>query len=327
MATSRLTSVLRVAILDDYQSAALKFADWSPIKDRVSVDVFSDTIADEDLLVKRLADYEIICAMRERTKFSSELMDRLPKLRLIATTGMRNRAIDTEHAKKAGITVSGTLSPSASTLEHIWAMILSTMRHIVTEDANIKAKNPQWQTLVPAGLSGKTLGLIGVGKLGSQTATIAKAFNMKVIGWSPNFTPERAAEAGVGFAATKTELLQQSDIVSLHIVLSESTRHILNASDLALLKPTAYLVNTSRGPLINEDALLTTLKARKIAGAGLDVYDKEPLPLDHPLRELDNVTLSPHNGYVNDTSYKAFWEQTVENIEAFLEGKPKRILE
>lgn len=319
--------VLRVAILDDYQSAALKSADWSSIEQRVSVEVFQDTIADEDLLVKRLADYEVVCPMRERTKFPASLMDRLPKLRLLATTGMKNRAIDTQHAKKAGIVVSGTVSGSASTLEHIWAMILATMRHIVTEDANIKAKNPQWQTLVPAGLSGKTMGLIGVGRLGSQTATIAKAFNMKVVGWSPNLTPERASEAGVEFAATKAELLQQSDIVSLHLVLSESTHHIIAASDFALMKPTAYIVNTSRGPLIDEDALLAVLKANKIAGAGLDVFDQEPLPLDHPLRELRNVTLSPHNGYANDSSYKDFWGQTVENIAAFLDGHPKRILE
>ncbi|KAJ7492719.1 D-isomer specific 2-hydroxyacid dehydrogenase [Mycena latifolia] len=285
------------------------------------------TISDEDLLVKRLADYEIICAMRERTKFQASLLDRLPKLRLLATTGMRNFAIDVEHAKKRGITVSGTVSSASSTLEHIWALILATMRHIVTEDANIKAKNSQWQTLVPAGLSGKTLGLIGVGRLGSQTAKIAKAFNMRVIAWSPNLNPERAADAGVEFAATKAELLQQSDVVSLHIVLAESTRHIITASDLALMKPTAYLINTSRGPLIDENALLAVLKAKAIAGGGFDVYDQEPLPLNHPFRDLDNVTLSPHNGYASDTSYKAFWEQTVDNIAAFLDGQPKRILE
>jgi len=253
-------------------------------------------------------------------------MDRLPKLRLIATTGAINRAIDTGHAKKKGITVSATQGGSASTLEHIWALLLATVRHIAIEHANIKAKNPQWQTLVPSSLEGKTLGLIGLGKLGTQTAKIAKVFNMRVIGWSPHLTPERAAEAGVEFAATKADLLKESDIVSLHMVLSESTRHIIKASGLALMKPTAYLINTSRGPLVDENALLAVLKAKSIAGAGLDVFDQEPLPLDHPLRDLDNVTLSPHNGYANDTSYKGFWEQTVENIEAFLDGKPKRIL-
>ncbi|KAJ7225612.1 D-isomer specific 2-hydroxyacid dehydrogenase [Mycena pura] len=289
------------------------------------------TIADEDLLVKRLVDYDIICTMRERTKISASLMDRLPKLRLIATTGMRNFAIDVEHAKKRGISVSGTDSSSASTLEHIWAMLLATVRHIVTENANIKAKNPQWQTLVPFGLAGKTLGLIGVGRLGAQTAAasststfmasgIAKAFNMRVIGWSPNLNAERATAAGVEFIATKAQLLQESDIVSLHMVLSERTHHLVKAEDLALMKSTAYIVNTSRGPLIDEAALLAALKAKAIAGGGLDVYDTEPLPLDHPLRDLDNVTLSPHNGYANDSSYK------VENIEAFLDGHPKRLL-
>ncbi|KAJ6509437.1 D-isomer specific 2-hydroxyacid dehydrogenase [Mycena vitilis] len=270
-------SVLRVAILDDYQQVALKSADWSPIAQKVSIDVFSDTIADEDALVNRLADYDIICAMRERTKFPAPLMDRLPKLRLIATTGMKNAAIDLGHAKKRGITVSGTASASASTLEHIWAMILGTLRHIASEHANIKDKNPQWQTVVPTGLAGKTLGLIGLGRLGTQTAKIAKVFDMRVIGWSPHLTPERAAEAGVEFAATKAELLKQSDIVSLHLVLSERTRHIIKADDLDLMKPTAYIINTSRGPLIDEDALTMTLEAKSIAGAGLDVFDKEPV--------------------------------------------------
>ncbi|KAJ7293479.1 D-isomer specific 2-hydroxyacid dehydrogenase [Mycena rebaudengoi] len=295
---------------------------------RVSIDVYSDTIEDEDLLVQRLADYQIICSMRERTKFSSSLLDRLPNLRLLATTGMRNFAIDMEHAKKKGIVVTGTLAESSnSTLEHIWAIILATVRHIVQEDANIKAGNPQWQTVVPSSLSGKTLGLIGVGKLGSQTAKIAKAFNMNVIGWSPNLTQERATEAGVGFIASKEELLKTSDIVSLHIVLSERTKKIINAADLALLKPTSYIINTSRGPLIDEAALLAVLKSKKIAGGGFDVYDKEPLPSDHPLRGLNNVLLAPHNGYVNDISYQEHWGQMVENISEFLDDKrPRRVI-
>jgi len=318
-------SVLRVAICDDYQQAAFKFADWSRIKDRVTIDVFTDTIADEDLLVQRLADYDIICAMRERTRFPASLLDRLPKLKLISSTGASNRAIDTTHANSKGITVSGTKG-SASTLEHIWALLMATVRHIVPEDANIKAKNPQWQTVVPSGLAGKTLGLIGLGRLGIQTAKIAKVFDMRVIGWSPHLTPERAAEAGVEFAATKADLLKESDVVSLHIVLAESTRHILNAADFALMKPTAYIINTSRGPLVDEAALVAVLKAKSIAGAGLDVFEVEPLPLDHPLRDLDNVTMSPHNGYASDTSYKDFWEQTVENIEAFMNGEPKRVI-
>ncbi|KAJ7630835.1 D-isomer specific 2-hydroxyacid dehydrogenase [Roridomyces roridus] len=315
---------MRVAILDDYQSAALTMADWSQVKQKASVDVFTDTLADEDELVKRLADYDIICTMRERTKFPASLLARLPKLRLLTTTGMHNRVIDLEYAKQAGLTVSGTNSDGASTLEHIWALLLATVRDIPAEHWNIKTKNPQWQTSVPGGLSGKTLGLVGVGKLGSQTGKIAKAFNMKVIGWSPHLTPERAAEAGVEFCATKAELLANADIVSLHLVLSESTRHIITGDDLALLKPTAYFINTSRGPLVDEAALIAVLKSKKIAAAGLDVYEVEPLPLDNPLRDLDNVVLTPHNAYANTTSYGVWWPQTVENISSFLDGNPMR---
>jgi len=321
-----MSSQLRIAILDDYQSVALKYADWSGIREKVAaIDVYTDNIADEDALVERLAPYEIICCMRERTKFYAPLLDRLPRLRLLATTGMRNLGIDAEHAKSKGIVVSGTISGSSATLEHIWAIILATVRHVVHEDANVKAKKPQWQSVVPGGLSGKTIGLLGLGRLGIQTATIAKAFGMRVIGWSPNFTPERAAAAGVEFAASKEDLLRQSDVVSLHIVLSERTRHLLKAEDLALMKPTAYLINTSRGPLVEEPALVAALRAKAIAGAGLDVYDIEPLPLDSPLRDLDNVTLTPHNAYANHESYAAFYQQTVENIEAFLTGKPIRL--
>nr|GAT44103.1 D-isomer-specific 2-hydroxyacid dehydrogenase NAD-binding protein [Mycena chlorophos] len=322
---SRLMSTIRVAILDDYQSVGLR-ADWSRVQQRVAgVDVFTNTVLEEDAVVERLAPYHIVCAMRERTKFTKSLLDRLPNLRLIATTGMRNLGIDTEHAKAKNIVVSGTTAGSNSTLEHIWAIIFATVRHIAHEDANIKAKKPQWQTYVPMELSGQTIGLIGVGRLGTHAAVIAKAFGMRVVGWSPNLTAERAAEAGVEYAATKADLLRQSDIVSLHMVLSDRTRHIIKAEDLALMRPTAFFINTSRGPLVDEAALIEVLRAKKIAGAGLDVYDIEPLPLDHPLRELDNVTLSPHNAYVSHKAYKAFWEQTVENIEAFLDGKPIRL--
>ncbi|KAH6917464.1 D-isomer specific 2-hydroxyacid dehydrogenase [Coprinopsis sp. MPI-PUGE-AT-0042] len=294
----------RVAILDDYQEAAQKCADWGVLKDRVTIDTYTDTIHDEDALVSRLEPYEIICAMRERTPFTKSLLDRLPNLKFIATTGPLNRGIDIQHANSKGIVVSGTWGSGNPTLEHIWALLLATAKNIVVEDRNIKDGNPRWQTTIPVGLAGKTLGLVGVGRLGSQVAKIAKAFDMRVVGWSPNLTPERAEAAGVAFASTKEELLKTSDVVSLHLVLAESTRHVLKREDLALLKPTAFLINTSRGPLVDEDALIEALQEGRIAGAGLDVYDVEPLPLDHPIRNLKNVTLTPHTGYITDDNYK-----------------------
>ncbi|KDR84880.1 hypothetical protein GALMADRAFT_54008 [Galerina marginata CBS 339.88] len=296
-------SPVRVAILDDYQNVALKSADWSPLKGKVAIDVFADTLADEDALVQRLKDYEIICAMRERTKFPRSLLNRLPNLRLLATTGMRNLGIDSVHAKEKGIVVSGTGAGGNATLEHIWALILATVRYITVEDAHVKAGNPQWQSTMPLGLSGKTLGLVGVGRLGTQTAKIAKAFNMKVTAWSPHLTKERAEIAGVEFVSTKEQLFKESDIISLQLVLSETTRHIITKEDLSLMKSTAFFINTSRGPLVDEAALLEILEEERIAGAGLDVFDIEPLPVDHPIRKAKRVTLSPHSGYLSDTNY------------------------
>ncbi|KAI0830599.1 D-isomer specific 2-hydroxyacid dehydrogenase [Trametes gibbosa] len=322
-----MSDPVKVAILDDYQNVAFKFGDWSSIQGRLAIDTFPDTTADEDVLAKRLEPYAIICAMRERTKFRASLLDRLPNLRLIATTGMRNRGIDVDYAKSKGIVVSGTSSKGDSTLEHIWALLLATVRHIALEDARTKAGAVPWQSTIPMGLSGKTLGLVGVGKLGADTGRIAKAFGMEVIGWSPNLTPERAEKAGVTFVSTKEELLRRSDIVSVHMVLSERTEGMIASSDWLVMKPTAFFINTSRGPLVNEADMVEALKEKRIAGAGLDVFDEEPLPRDHPLRRLSNVTLSPHMGYVSDDSYKAFWDHTVENIAAFLDGRPTRIIQ
>ncbi|KAI0639692.1 D-isomer specific 2-hydroxyacid dehydrogenase [Trametes polyzona] len=317
---------VRVAILDDYQNVAFKFADWSSIQDRLAIDSFPDTTADEEVLVKRLEPYTIICAMRERTKFRASLLNRLPNLRFIATTGPYNAGIDVAHAKTKGIVVSGTGGKGNSTLEHIWALILATVRHIVVEDARTKAGAQPWQSTIPTGLAGKTLGLVGVGRLGTATGRIAKAFGMDVIGWSPNLTPERAESAGVTFISTKEELFRRSDVLSIQMVLSERTHHMITAADLALLKPTAFFINTSRGPLVDEAALVEVLREKRIAGAGLDVFEEEPLPLDHPLRKLSNVTLSPHMGYVSDDNYEVFWGQTVENIAAFLDGSPTRVI-
>ncbi|KAL5535336.1 hypothetical protein ACEPAF_3430 [Sanghuangporus sanghuang] len=320
---------VKVAILDDYQHVAFTFADWTPIKDRLLIDVFDDTLLDEGALAQRLEPYTIICAMRERTRFTATLLDRLPNLKLIATTGMLNRGIDVAHAKTKGIIVSGTSSKGDSTLEHIWALILSTVRYIAHDHTSVVAGNetkPRWQSFVPLGLFAHTLGLVGAGRLGAATAKIGKAFNMRVIAWSPHLTPERAQAAGVEYVETKEELFKQSNIVSVHMVLSDTTRGLINASDFEVMKPTAFFINTSRGPIVDEPALVNALKRRKIAGAGLDVYDIEPLPLDHPLRKLDNVTLTPHTGYVSDNTYQAFWSDTVDNIAAFLEGTPKRVL-
>ncbi|KAI0800980.1 D-isomer specific 2-hydroxyacid dehydrogenase [Fomes fomentarius] len=317
---------VRAAILDDYQNVAFKFADWSSIQDRLAIDSFPETTADEDVLATRLEPYTIICAMRERTKFTASLLDRLPNLRFIATTGPYNAGIDVAYAKTRGIIVSGTGGKGNSTLEHIWALILATARHIAIEDARVKASAVPWQVTIPMGLAGKTLGLVGVGRLGAATGKIAKVFGLEVIGWSPNLTPDRAASAGVTYISSKEELLKRSDIVSIHMVLSERTRYLITAADLALLKPTAFFINTSRGPLVDEAALIEVLKAKRIAGAGLDVFEVEPLPLDHPMRKLENVTLSPHTGYVSDSNYEAFWGDTVENIAAFLDGRQTRVI-
>jgi len=259
--------------------------------------------------------------MRERTKFPRSLLDRLPKLQLIATTGPYNAGIDSVYAKSKGIIVSGTGGAGDATLEHIWALILATVRYITVEDANVKSGNIQWQSTMPLGLAGRTLGIVGVGRLGTSTAKIAKAFNMKVIAWSPNLTPERAQAAGVGYVETKAELFKQSDIVSIHMHLSDTTLHMITYEDLAMMKPKAFFINTSRGPLVDENALIKILKEERIAGAGLDVFDIEPLPLDHPIRSLKRVTLSPHTGYLTDSNYAVFWGQTVENIVNFLDGK------
>ncbi|KZW02600.1 D-isomer specific 2-hydroxyacid dehydrogenase [Exidia glandulosa HHB12029] len=319
------TTAVRIAIIDDYQHVALKMADWSRVLERAAIDVYDDTLLDEDAIAARLEPYAIVCTMRERTRFPDSLFKKLPSLRLLTTTGVVNRAIDLQAAEDRGIIVAGTKGRGNATLEHIWALILATVRFVVQEDANVKAGKVAWQSTMPMGLSGRTLGLLGAGRLGQQTAKIARAFGMRVIAWSPNLTLERAAVANVDFAASKEQLLKESDILSVHMVLSEATRHLLKAEDLALMKPSSFLINTSRGPIVDEQALIDVLKAGKIAGAGLDVFDIEPLPLDHPIRKLTNVTLSPHTGYLSDLNYHEFWGHTVQNINAFLDGERDQI--
>jgi len=319
-----MTSKIKTAILDDYQQVAFQYADWSSISPQLDITVYTDTIHSEDDLVSRLEPYTIICTMRERTRFPASVLARLPHLKLLTTTAMRNASIDIEFAKKKGIIVSGTGLLQHTTVEHTWALILGLVKNVAREDASVR--HGKWQETVEFSLIGKTIGLLGVGNLGSETARIAKAFGMIVLGWSPNLTPERAVAAGVTFAPSKHYLLENSDIVSVHLVLSPTTRGILSAEDLEHLKPGSYLVNTSRGPLIDEPALLSLLRSKKIRGAALDVFDIEPLPLDHEFRRLENVLLSPHLGYVTEDNYKVFWGQTVENIAAFLEGTPKRVI-
>ncbi|MBI3757108.1 MAG: D-2-hydroxyacid dehydrogenase family protein [Deltaproteobacteria bacterium] len=313
----------RVAILDDYQNVALQMSDWSTLPKDVEVRVFQDHLKDEDSLVGRLKDFDIVMAMRERTPFQRSLFERLPNLKLLTTTGMRNAAIDMQAASDHGVTVCGTGGVGYPTAELTWGLILALLRHIHREDRAIRGG--RWQISMGIDLNGKTLGVIGLGNLGSQVATVGKAFQMNVIAWSQNLTAERAASLGAKLVS-KDELLSQSDVVTIHLVLSERTQGLLGARELGLMKSSAYLINTSRGPIVDEEALAEALQHKKIAGAGLDVFGDEPLPLDHPLRHLENTIITPHIGYVTENTYKIFFDQTVENIKAFLDGTAIRVI-
>ncbi len=313
----------RVAILDDYQNVALQMANWSLLPKDVEIRVFQDHLKDEDSLVGRLKDFDIVMAMRERTAFPRSVFARLPNLRLVTTTGMRNAAIDMQAASDHGVTVCGTGGVVYPTAELTWGLILSLLRHIHREDRAVRGG--RWQISMGVDLNGKTLGVIGLGNLGSQVATVGKAFQMNVIAWSQNLTAERAASLGAKLVS-KDELLSQSDIVTIHLVLSERTRGLIGARELGLMKPAAYLINTSRGPIVDEEALAEVLQNKKIAGAGLDVFGDEPLPLDHPLRHLENTVITPHIGYVTEDTYRVFFAQTVENIKAFLDGTAIRVI-
>ncbi|GAA5950322.1 hypothetical protein JCM3765_004504 [Sporobolomyces pararoseus] len=327
----------RLLILDDYTSSSTTLADWSRLTSpphSIELKVLNQAIPPPQL-VETLYPYTMIHAMRERTKLDRRTLEKLPNLKFITTTGLKNRGIDLEFCKERGITVSGTDSvetrSASGTVEQTWALILSLTRRILKEHQNLikgSTEGPDvWQTGVAVGVKGKTLGLIGVGRLGKQVAQVGKAFGMRIVGWSPNLTEERATEAGVELAESLEELLRISDIVSLHIVLSDRTRGMLGEKELKLMKPTAYLVNTSRGPLVDENALIEALRNEGIAGAGLDVFDLEPLPTKHGLRNLNNVVLSPHMGYVETPQYEIWFEQTVENVEKFLAGEPVRLLQ
>jgi len=314
---------MKIAILDDYLNVALDLGDWAALEGRAQLSVFDTPFSSEDDAAAKLADYEIIVGMRERTPFPASLINRLPALKLLITTGMKNQSFDMEAAKAQGVTVCGAGGLGQPTAELTWAMILGLACHIPTHDSTMK--DGGWQTKLNGMLQGKTLGVLGLGKLGSAVANVGKVFGMRVIAWSQNLKDERAAEIGAE-RVSKDELLAQSDYISIHLVLSDRSRGLIGPEDFALMKPTAYLVNTSRGPIVDQAALIAALRDGQIAGAGIDVYEVEPLPADHPLRSLDNVLLTPHMGYVAHDNIAHMYSQAAEDIAAFLDGAPIRVL-
>ncbi len=310
----------RIAVLDDYQDVALKMADWSVLEGRAQVTVFHDHLTKEDDIVARLLPFEAICVMRERTPLTRALLDRLPNLHLIASTGPRNASIDVKAASERGIDVRHTRYSSTSTIEHTWALLLASARHVVRENEDVRAGG--WQRTVGGNFHGKTLGVLGLGNIGSEVAKVGRAFGMNVIAWSQNLTAEKAEAQGAKLVS-KEELFRQSDYLSVHLVLSDRSRGLVGATELGLMKPTARLVNTSRGPIVEEVALVAALREKRIAGAALDTFDVEPLPADHPFRTLDNVLTTPHLGYVTEDLYRAFFEDTVANLVRWLDERTK----
>ena len=316
---------LRCAVLDDYQNVALSMADWSSLAGRVEVTVFAEHLDGADAVATALADFDVVVIMRERTPFPAALLTRLPRLRLLITSGMRNASIDLAAAARAGVVVCGTASRSEPPVELTWALILGLARQVAQESHAFHTGGP-WQSTVGLDLAGSTLGLVGLGKIGTRVAAVAAAFGMNVVAWSQNLTAERASAAGVTLAGSLPELLAASDIVSVHVVLSDRTRGLLDTAALAHLRPHAYLVNTSRAAVVDGVALVEALRAKRIAGAGLDVFEVEPLPADDPLRSLPNVLATPHLGYVTRRNYEGYFRGAVEDIEAFLAGEPIRVL-
>ncbi|MCL8017857.1 D-2-hydroxyacid dehydrogenase family protein [Streptomyces sp. AS02] len=316
---------LRCAVLDDFQNVATEVADWSPLADDVEVVAFTTHFPDEDALAAALTDIDIVVTLRERVPFPASLFARLPRLKLLIASGMRNSVIDYAAAEAHGVTVCGTASSSTPPVELTWALLLGLARGIVEESTNLRSGGP-WQLTVGADLHGRRLGLLGLGKIGSRVAQVGLAFGMHVSAWSQNLTKEYADEVGVHLAASKEELLAESDFLSVHLALSDRTRGLLGAPELALLKPTAYLVNTSRAAIVDQDALLTALHEGRVAGAAVDVFDIEPLPADHPMRTAPRLLATPHLGYVSQANYATYYGQAVENIRAYLAGSPVRRL-
>ena len=317
--------MLRCAVLDDYQNAARSLADWQRLDDQVAVDVFTEHLPDEDARAAALAEYDIIVAMRERTPFGRALLERLPRLRLLVTTGMRNASIDLDAAAACGVMVCGTQGAPGATSELAWGLILALARRIPQEVANFRAGGA-WQTTLGTGLHGKRLGVIGLGNLGTRVARVGIAFDMKVTAWSRGLTAERCAAVGVELAPGLDTLLRGADVISIHATLNPTTRGLIGARELGLMKPGALLVNTSRGPIVDSQALIDCLRAGRIGGAAVDVFDQEPLPAEHAFRGLQGLIATPHLGYVTEETYRVFYGMAVEDIAAWLTGHPVRVL-
>ena len=307
--------MIRIAILDDYQNVALKMADWSPLAGRAAITVFNDHLSNLDEVVERLLPFEVVCVMRERTPLPRAVIERLPRLKLIASTGPRNAAIDVDAAAERGIVVAHTGYRARPTIEMTWALILATARQVALENTHLRAGG--WQLTVGDGLHGKTLGVLGLGNIGSEVARIGLAFGMEVIAWSQNLTADKAQTGGAR-PVSKEELFRSADILTIHLVLSQRTKGLVGAAELQAMKPSARLINTSRGPIVDEPALIEVLRERRIAGAALDVFDIEPLPADHPFRLFDNVLSTPHIGYVARDLYRIFYGDTVKNVTRWL---------
>jgi phosphoglycerate dehydrogenase-like enzyme len=307
---------LKVAILDDYQNVALTVADWSAVAKKADITVFNDHIGQADALVERLQPFDVICVMRERTPLRRDIIERLPQLRFIASTGTRNASVDVEAATERGILVAHTGYRSTPTIEFTWALILASVRHLVRESNSIRTGG--WQTSIGYELDGRVLGVLGLGNVGGQVARIGRAFGMKVIAWSQNLTEEAAVAAGAELV-TRDELFRRADVLTVHVILSERTRGLIGAAELALMKPTARLINTSRGPIVDEHALIEALRTRAIAGVAIDVFDTEPLPANHPFRSLENVLATPHIGFVAEDLYRAFYGDAAAAIRAWIE--------
>ncbi|GAA0583688.1 D-2-hydroxyacid dehydrogenase family protein [Craurococcus roseus] len=318
-----MPDLTRLAILDDYQGVARALGPWDRLPADLAIEVFRDTLADPDALAERLRPFDALVIMRERTPFARALVERLPNLRLLVTTGMRNRSVDLAACAEKGVTVCGTPGFGNPTVDLTWGLILSLARRIPEQERALR--EGRWQVALGNGLEGKTLGVLGLGNLGARVARVGAAFGMRVVAWSPNLTDERAAAAGATRVG-KAALMAEADVLTLHVVLSERSRGIVGADDIARMKRGAFIVNTSRGPLVDQDALIAALREGRIAGAGLDVYDQEPLPPDHPILSAPNTVLTPHLGYVTEENYRVYFQGAVEAVEGYLEGSPVRVL-